>query len=280
MVTANNRILEGDEPFISAEWINGYRAQRIREELDALERVTVEDCCRIQCDQRSLPGLRLQAIAARCQGATPLEREALRLLAGWDGELTAGSAGGAVYGVLLQELTREAHADLEDDLAFLLGRGILDLFSDLAYLGRRRARAARPAGGARRRLAPGRRHVGRAPRPRPSGRPRARWSGFGGDPAAWRWGDLHTLVLDHPLAELPPLRHLFRADRSRWAATPTRSGRPGSRPGAAGAGRSAARRCACGRDLGDPARSCSPLTGPANRAVSRSPLTGQLTARC
>jgi penicillin amidase len=211
VVTANNRILEdGAEPFVSAEWMNGYRARRIREQLDELDRVDVEDCCRIQCDLRSLPGLRLQAIAGRYAGATPLEREALRLLAEWDGELTAASAGGAVYSVLLAELTREAHADLEDDLATLLGRGICELFSSLAFLGRTTpsllARLevrddgwlpgddtwdevfARALATAARTLA----------------------ASLGGDPNGWTWGGLHTLVLDHPLAELPPLRRMFR----------------------------------------------------------------------
>jgi penicillin amidase len=95
-------------------------------------------------------------------------------------------------------------------LALLLGRGICELFTSLAFLGRTTpsllsrlearddgwlpgadtwdAVFARALAAAARTLA----------------------GSLGGDPNGWTWGGLHTLVLDHPLAELPPLRRLFR----------------------------------------------------------------------
>src|SRR5262249_16154673 len=43
IVTANDRIVNDDFPhFISVEWMNGYRGQRIRELIDASDRHTVE----------------------------------------------------------------------------------------------------------------------------------------------------------------------------------------------------------------------------------------------
>jgi penicillin amidase len=33
---------------------------------------------------------------------------------------------------------------------------------------------------------------------------------LGPDPAAWRWGDVHRLVLDHPLGRLPGVARIFR----------------------------------------------------------------------
>jgi penicillin amidase len=98
LVTANERIVPDAYPhLISHEWLNAYRAERIREVLEGLDRISVEDCVRLQPDVRSLPGLRLQALLADARprtGRGPGPRAATRL----GRRAAADSSGGAVGG--------------------------------------------------------------------------------------------------------------------------------------------------------------------------------------
>ena len=191
IVTANNRIV-GDEYeyFLGSEYLNGYRAQRIEKLLGGFEEVSVDECRRMQLDQLSLPGLELAGIAARYTSDDPLEREALDLLAGWDGELSADTAAGAVYAVLMRRLTDRAYAELGADrptldrsrpavLAMLAARDD-SFFSD----GRTWDDVFRAA------LTETVRELGP-------------------DTRAWRWGDLHQIRFRHALANVPGLRRVF-----------------------------------------------------------------------
>jgi len=111
LVTANNRVAgEGYPHALAAEFLNGYRAERIETRLAELDAATVDDCRRLQLDLLSLPGLELARIAQGFPANGPLEQAALEALAAWDGELTAESAGGAVYGVLVRFLFVHAYA--------------------------------------------------------------------------------------------------------------------------------------------------------------------------
>ena len=192
IVTANNRIVGDDyEYFLGAEYLNGYRAQRIEELLADLDEVTIEDCRRMQLDQLSLPGLELGEIAGTFASDDPLEQEALDLLAGWDGYLGPESAAGAVFGVLMAKLADAAYAELGGERPALLERTrpvILQMLAvrDDSFFGDGRTwesvfRAA---------LADAVRELGP-------------------DPSAWRWGALHEIRFSHALDELPLLGRIF-----------------------------------------------------------------------
>jgi penicillin G amidase len=116
IVTANNRIAADDYPHeLPGEYLSGYRAGRIEALLDELDRVTLEDCRRIQLDVLSVPGLELAEIAREFSSEDRLEQHALDVLARWDGELGPESSGGAVYAALLDALEREVYCEATDD---------------------------------------------------------------------------------------------------------------------------------------------------------------------
>jgi penicillin amidase len=212
ILTANNRIVPDAYPhFISAEWLNGYRAARIAELLGARERHSVEDCLRIQTDLRSIPCLRLRDLARPARVSGDVERRALALLEAWDGEMAIDSPGAAIAATLLRLLTREVLAEAGDELERFLGsEGFSRISSGLEFFGR-----ATPV--VLDLLAAGDDDF--------FGDDRT-WDGvfaksltrtcvelerrLGPDPDAWAWGDAHLLCLDHPLAALPGLQRMFR----------------------------------------------------------------------
>jgi penicillin amidase len=186
IVTANNRVVgDGYEYFLGAEYLSGYRAERIETLLDGLDVVGVEDCRAIQLDQLSLPGLALTGIARGFSSDDPLEQAALDLLVGWDGKLAAESGGGAVFGVLIEKLVEAAYAEVGYVPSALTARARPTILAALAsgddsFFADGRTwdgvfRAALAA--AVRELGPDRRR--------------------------WRWGRLHELRFRHPLDRLP-----------------------------------------------------------------------------
>ncbi|NIV35289.1 MAG: penicillin acylase family protein, partial [Anaerolineae bacterium] len=60
VATANNKIVDDDYPyFLGAEYMEGYRAQRIIELLEARDKHSLEDFRLIQGDIYSIPGREL-----------------------------------------------------------------------------------------------------------------------------------------------------------------------------------------------------------------------------
>ncbi len=212
IVTANNRIVGPEYPhFISAEWLNDYRARRVDAMIAAAPRHSVDDCVRMQTDLESLPGRRLQGLVGSQAGEGELERRALDILAAWDGRMATDSAGAAIAAVLQRHLARETFAEVGDELDRFLGTEGLSQISPAAeFFGRstpvvldlleRRDDAFFRDG--------------------------RTWDGviaksltracieleqrLGADPDAWAWGDAHLLCLDHPLAAIPGLARIFR----------------------------------------------------------------------
>jgi penicillin amidase len=245
IVTANNRIVPDDYPYlIATEWLNPYRAQRISDLLGERERHGPDDLARIQTDIRSLPLMRLRDLIADVEGANDVERRALGILAGWHGEMRTTSAGAAIAATLLRHLTLELYAEAGEELERFLGAVGFSLLSPLLEFFNRTVPGTLAA---LERRDDGFFRDGRT------------WSGvlakcltracvelerqLGPDPEGWTWGDVHVLVLDHPLAALPGLERVFRRGpfplpgeaETVWAAaqpiTDPTSGRQTSGPG-------------------------------------------------
>ncbi|MBC7644431.1 MAG: penicillin acylase family protein, partial [Thermoleophilia bacterium] len=128
IVTANDKLVDDDYPyFISVEWMNGYRGERIRSLIDAKDRHTLADSARIQTDVYSLPGEQLVPLvtALKPEPATAAGREVLAALAGWDFELTAvrgNHGGGAIaYRLFSRALQEQAFGFLGSVLPRYLG---------------------------------------------------------------------------------------------------------------------------------------------------------------
>ena len=91
---------------LSCYWCVPYRQDRIRSALRAMDRPGVADFAALQMDVHSLQADRLLPLLARFTLGDPRAVEAARLLAEWDRELTAESAGAALFEVFLTEIRR------------------------------------------------------------------------------------------------------------------------------------------------------------------------------
>jgi penicillin amidase len=108
IVTANNRVVDDSYPYyITHEWLNGYRAQRIRNLLTSKhEKLTLDDMARIQTDQYSLPAVEIVPHILAIEADTPLKRASQEILQTWDYVLSPDSIGASIYTTILRKLTR------------------------------------------------------------------------------------------------------------------------------------------------------------------------------
>ena len=211
VMTANNAIVDGDSPYLSYTFAQPFRAERIRSLLTGTDTLTAESLAAMQADTVSL--------AARGWGTVlgslgPLDGDAERaraLLAGFDGDLAAGSAAAMLYACFLRGLAAElyrpvlgaatwdwmASAVLAPTTSLVrrwLGNDTWELLgmptppdgdgSDRERAGQRRRRVLAAVPGA---LASAWAAAVRAGGP---------------DPAQWRWGDVHRARRVHPYGPL------------------------------------------------------------------------------
>jgi penicillin amidase len=217
VMTANNAIVDGDAPYLSYTFAQPFRAERLRSLLDVRAALTVDALAGMQADTVS--------VAARGWGRVlgslgPFESsadaEAARsLLAGFDGDLAAGSAAALLYACFVRALAAELYRPiLGHDTWNWVASGVLAptislvrrwLGADTWELlgmptasdgGVGRAGAGPGAAGAA-----GERS-GRVLAAVPAALASA-WAAAvklgGRDPQQWRWGDVHQAVLVHPL---------------------------------------------------------------------------------
>jgi penicillin amidase len=197
IVTANQNIVPSDyRHALGYEWALPYRFERLHSRLQEKEKLSLEDFSALQHDEMCLPGLRLARLAARLDlRAGAPERALVELLTKWDGVLSAQSLAGAVYSVWLQELLTEffrPYASSKERRNFLRGgRGVEVLLEALEkpnvfWFG------ADPAAGRDRLL-----------RTTLASAARKLDTLFAGA-ADRRWGRLHQMTFEHPLAGLGP----------------------------------------------------------------------------
>lgn len=119
IVTANDKVVPDDFPyFISCEWMNGYRGDRIRECIDANDDHTVPDSVAIQCDLYSIPGRQLVEVLSQ-HAFTPQTkrgREMLSLLQGWDYEMRADDDAAIAYRLVMRSLQEQIFGFLGDEM--------------------------------------------------------------------------------------------------------------------------------------------------------------------
>jgi penicillin amidase len=108
IATANNRIVSDDYPhYIALDYAPNSRALRIYGRLDKLTGATVDDMAAIHADRVSLPSrLFVERIVAAAGTGGEIDRQALDLLAEWDGGMECDSAAAAIYIVTRDRLTR------------------------------------------------------------------------------------------------------------------------------------------------------------------------------
>jgi penicillin amidase len=104
IVTANNRVVDDDYPYyITNEWLNGYRAQRIRDLLTSKGKLAPTDMALIQGDQYALPAVEIVPHILSLQTSAPLEKAALDVLRTWNYILAPASVAAAIYATFLHK---------------------------------------------------------------------------------------------------------------------------------------------------------------------------------
>lgn len=214
-VPADHRLPDGSAgPFLGVDWADGLRAARIGERLAESDGWDVAGTSDLQVDLVTAQWgeVREAVLAIRPRNAE--SREALGLLAGWDGEMSGRSAAAAVFELLLGEIDRRDVAG-RAPLAgkFVLGASIGGLAVPNMLAFRRAGRLSRLL------------RDGPPPGPPGAGRSEERWQGLlsdaleatvsrlseraGPEPGRWRWGEVRPLTLEHPVGRKKPLDGVF-----------------------------------------------------------------------
>ena len=102
IVTANNKPVDDDYPYyISSEFTPGFRAERVREALLALDKPTAADMARVHNERISVPALAyieyLKAHRVEIRTYDSMTAKALQILLGWSGSLDAGDVAPTIY---------------------------------------------------------------------------------------------------------------------------------------------------------------------------------------
>jgi penicillin amidase len=213
VITANNRVVGKDFPHhISDDYMNGYRALRLRELLAGRTGLNMSDMAKTQLDITCPPAREVAALLAGVVCEQPLAEEARANLASWDGVLDPESAEACVYEAFMRRLAqhaleplcgehwRLAAGELPHPVFGFAGNLIGGLTPHLLRRWREDDTSWFPAGMtwqdvARRALEDAVADLRR----------------IAGGPRKWRWGKLHSLPIDHVLGRRKPLNLLFNA---------------------------------------------------------------------
>jgi penicillin G amidase len=220
IVTANNRVVDDTYPYyISNEWLNGYRAQRIRDLLTSKGKLALSDMATIQADYYSLPAAEIVPHMLKIQASTPLEKEALDVLRTWNYILAPDSAAAAIYITFLYKLERIVFSALlsgeETLMQSYLGGGSTMLSPMNGYASRDKPLLIR--------LLNEHDDSWFADSTAPNGP--GSWdqtlseafhatvedlqAKLGNDAARWKYGAIHKMTYTHPLGMVKPLDRIF-----------------------------------------------------------------------
>jgi penicillin amidase len=216
IVSANQRMVDSDYPyFLSGDWASPVRAERIAAMLEAAKRrggIGVAEFQKIQLDTVNVPALRIKTLLETQPATTARQREALRYLKAWNGQMAEDSQGAAIFTAWTRQLRQKLFVEQlkvgwerrqrAPYLNALLERVTVDelglLFNDRGniWCGERRR--------------PGRPDC-------PTVLTESLDAGLdelerlgGSSMADWRWGDLHQTVLAHtPFSEQKMLDSVF-----------------------------------------------------------------------
>ena len=215
IVTANANPTAAAEPFLGADWIEGYRQDRIVELLRERSDWDLAGYAELQRDVFSVPWRELQEHVLGVPGPDPDAARGLSLLRDWDGRVEAGSAAAAVFEIWQAEMVRRVcQAKAPNSWEWAAGKGFQVLAPHSIFMVRRTG------------------HLVRLLRERPGGWFEEGWPvevaaalaaavrelerRFGPDPAAWGWGAYRRLTLLHPLGARKPLDRVFNLGPFPW----------------------------------------------------------------
>jgi penicillin amidase len=199
IATANNRpVPDGVGPFLSADWMDGYRIATIQRRLAARSDWDVAATLSLQMNQEAAAWQELRDSVLAVPVADPDSKQAVDLLSRWDGIVAADSPAAGVYELFLSEMVgRVARAKAPNSAAYVLGGRVYPLMPFNFFCYRRTG------------------HLARLLREQPAGWFARPWAAEVADALAmvvrrlrqlqgpaterWAWGALRTLTLEHPL---------------------------------------------------------------------------------
>jgi penicillin amidase len=206
-MTANNAITDADEPYISHTFSQPWRAERLRSLLADAPLLSVDELAAMQADTVSLQA---SGWGRLLTGLGPFADEAAEaaraLLAGWDGDLAAGSATALLYACFLRAIAEALYRPVlgAETWTWMTSGALAPTLSMVRrWLGNDTWELL---GGpvppdARQGEGRGQRVLAAVP-----GALAAAWAAAvkagGPDPAQWRWGDVHRAVRVHPLGRV------------------------------------------------------------------------------
>lgn len=201
IVSANQRIVPDDYPYlITRDWADPYRAERIHDLLDQLERHTVDSFARIQRDQVSLLAREFLPELLAVEPQAEQERLAHAQLIGWDGTMTRDGPEPLIFYAWYREFSRAVYADELGDL-FTDAWGFRPLFMRSVLSEQQQwcddVRTPAVESCAFQANVAFRRAVGFLT------------EAFGPDVEAWRWGDAHAARHEHRVFTGTPLEPFF-----------------------------------------------------------------------
>jgi penicillin G amidase len=213
--SANNKTVGNEYPhYISTWYAPDYRFRRINELLDEKEKITIDDMRAMHADFKSklaedlLPDL-VESLE-KAGNLNALEAGCLDILKSWDGVMDKNEAAPAVFDAFYLKFTENLFGDeLGDELLgqfmsknYMVNYAVKRLwkdrssvwFDDVTTGGKREGFDDIVQAGFRESV---------------------KWlSGeWGDDPSGWRWGDMHQLLLEHPLAAVDILDRILKLNR-------------------------------------------------------------------
>ena len=181
---------------VSFEWRDRFRYNRVAHMLDATPHAGVADCAALQHDTFS----QLALDVVELLGSVPPDlTSAASLLRAWNGRIEADSPAAALYEIWWTRLERALYAVLIPPHLRELLPGPINATVQLGLLRTPDTRLGPvPATARDTMLVETLRAAMAELRQR-----------LGPDMAAWRWSTLHTITLDHPLADIPAIKAQF-----------------------------------------------------------------------
>ncbi len=220
IATANNRVVDDSYPYyITNEWLNGYRAQRIRDLLTSKGKLSLSDMASIQADQYALPAVEIVPHMLKLRPNTPTGQAALDVIRTWNYVMSPDSAGAAIYSAFLWRLERMVFAAVLGDEETLL-QGYLGVGSTILALQNGYASRSKPL---LIRLLNKRDEswfadsvIANGPKTWDAALNSAFQAAIedlrdklGDNVSKWRYGAIHKMTYNHPLGMLKPLDRIF-----------------------------------------------------------------------
>ncbi len=215
LATANNKATHEPEPWITHDWLDGYRVTRIGEVLAERDDWVPDQFSDLMLDRKTLVWRDLRDVVRAARVFDDDGRVGLDLLADWDGFSEPESVPATVFELWVASMCRRVTAARAPRAAeWASGRSVFPL--------------AGPGSVGSRRI----QHLVMIMQQQPDGWFDHSWEREAGDaladvvaqlreragddPARWAWGSVRPLVLEHPLGQLGPMGKLFNLGPFPW----------------------------------------------------------------